>query len=48
MDETWEKLIQEFLEKMRRVDCDAETFREGLRYAQEEITTEIEASRQSS
>jgi hypothetical protein len=48
MDEVWDEIIQEFLEKMRRVRCDAAEFQSGLRYALEQIQTEIQASEEMS
>lgn len=48
MDEVWDRLIQEFLSKMRSVPCDAEEFRSGLRYANEQILDEIQASKELS
>ena len=48
MDEMWDVLIDEFLSKMRRVECSAEEFRYGLQFAIEEIQTEIKASEEMS
>ena len=44
MDEVWGVLIDEFLSKMRQVECNAEEFRYGLQFAIEEIQIEIKAS----
>lgn len=44
MHKAFERAIESFLSEMRRVDVPAEEFREALRYAREEIDTEIQAS----
>lgn len=46
LEERWEKLTEEFLGKLRGVPCSTAEFRDGLRYAAEQIGAEIQASKE--
>jgi hypothetical protein len=44
LDDTWDRLVNEFISKAASVDCSPREYREGLRYALELLQTEISAS----
>ncbi len=43
-EEVFDSLVQEFLDKAAKVKCSAHEYRDGLRYAIEEVRTAIQAS----
>ena len=44
LDDTWERLVNEFISKAARVDCSPGEYRDGLNWAIEFLQTEIAAS----